>query len=497
MSQHAVVIGSGMGGLTAARLLQKRGYEVTVLEQHYRPGGLLHRFFRKEGAFDTGFHYCGGIGPGQPLGQALRHLGVMDKLEFHPLDPDGFDILRFPDAEIRVPAGWEAYTERMVETFPHEERGLREVIARMQTAVDAYGLYRFQQTMDLSPLLDVEGISLETALCQHLTDPRARAALTGHAVLYGVPPREAPFGQHALIMDHFLSGPHALVGGGDRLGLALTRRIRADGGKVRLRTEATHIEVEGGEAKAVWAGEERIEADVVISNLHPRLTLQLLPEHATRKAYKTRVAETRVGYAHLGVYMTVDGRVPSIGRANFYGHPSWDIDTAFREIRRDGSGLYFACSPTEHHGEPYPEVGRILMLFPMLWDQVSAWADTSPDERPAEYVELKQALQEAAVDRLLTDHPDLRGRVRSVESSTPLSTMHYTRSPEGATYGHYHSVDQMGRYRPSATIRVKNLRLVGQGVFSPGVLGATLSAYYALGSMFGDMERTLTELRDA
>ena len=108
MSQHAVVIGSGMGGLTAARLLQKRGYEVTVLEQHYRPGGLLHRFFRKEGAFDTGFHYCGGIAPGQPLGQALRHLGVMDKLEFHALDPDGFDILRFPDAEIRVPAGWEA-----------------------------------------------------------------------------------------------------------------------------------------------------------------------------------------------------------------------------------------------------------------------------------------------------------------------------------------------------------------------------------------------------
>ena len=83
MSPHAVIIGAGMGGLTSARILQKRGYRVTVLEQHYRPGGFLHRFFRQGRPYDTGFHYCGSVAAGQPLGQALRHLGVFDDLDFH------------------------------------------------------------------------------------------------------------------------------------------------------------------------------------------------------------------------------------------------------------------------------------------------------------------------------------------------------------------------------------------------------------------------------
>ncbi len=486
-----------MGGLTAARLLQKRGYRVTVLEQHYRPGGLLHRFFRKEGAFDTGFHYCGGVGEGQPLGQALRHLGVFDALHFSPLDPDGFDVLRFPDLEFRVPATWEAYTQRMVEQFPHDAEGLCALLGRMRSTVDAYGLYRFQATRDPSLIVEAEAVSLEQVAREHVRDHRARAALSGHAVLYGVPPREAPFGQHALILDHFLSGPNALIGGGDKLGLTLSRAIRAAGGQVRLRTPATAIEVEDGVCHAVWAGEERIEADVVVSNLHPRLTLALLSETATRKAYRTRVSQTRVGFAHFGVYLTVAGRAPSLGRSNFYGHPSWDIDESFREIRPDGSGLYFACAPSEHHGAPYPDTGRILMMFPMRWEQVAHWAGSAPDARPAAYLELKQALQERAIERLVTDHPDLRGRVLTAESSTPLSTEQFTRSPEGAIYGHYHSVDQMGRYRPASNVRIRNLSLVGQGVFSPGVLGATLSAYYALGSMFGDLPRLLAELRSA
>ena len=112
---RAIVIGSGMGGLTAAILLQSHGYDVTVVEQHYRPGGFLHRFFHDGAAYDTGFHYCGGIDAGQPLGQCLRHLGVFGALEFSALDPDGFDRLVFPDGEFRVPIGLDAFRDRLVE----------------------------------------------------------------------------------------------------------------------------------------------------------------------------------------------------------------------------------------------------------------------------------------------------------------------------------------------------------------------------------------------
>ena len=203
----AVVIGSGMGGLTSALLLQQRGYDVTVLEQHYRPGGMLHRFFRKGGAaFDTGFHYCGSVDAGQPLGQILRHLGVYDELEFHRLDPDGFDRLRFPDFTMDVPEGWGPFQARLQERFPHEAAGIAKVIAAMRHSVEAYTLYRMQPLEDPAALLEAEGALLVDVVRQHVRDPRVESVLTGQAILYGVKPTEASLGVHSLIMDHFLNG---------------------------------------------------------------------------------------------------------------------------------------------------------------------------------------------------------------------------------------------------------------------------------------------------
>ena len=489
--KRVVVIGSGMGGLTAARLLQLRGMDVTVLEQHYRPGGMLHRFYRPGAAFDTGFHYCGGIDAGQPLGQALRHLGVFDRLRFHALDPDGFDVLRFGADEVRIPTGWDRYTERLIGLFPAEEASIHAVIGEMRRAVDAYGAYRMRAESDLAAVLDVEGRSLASLLDHHVRDPHLRMVLIGQAVLYGVPPEDAPVGLHSLILDHFLAGAYTIEGGGDAL--ALVRTIRAAGGRVLLRSAATSIEVRDGSATAVLVGEQRYEADLVVSNLHPRLTLGLLPEDATRKAYRTRVADTVVGHAHLGVYLTIRGRAESLGNANFYGHPSWDPADAALDIAPGRTGVYFASAPSEHTSAPDAERGVVLMLFPMQWSQVARWAGETP--RSPEYVAYKDALLATALDRLERDHPSLRGRVISAEVSTPLTTEHFTHSPEGATYGHYHSVAQMGRYRPSQTLRVKNVRLVGQGVSNPGILGTTLSAYHAVGHELGDPAGLLAELR--
>lgn len=493
--KRAVVIGSGMGGLTSALLLQKKGYEVTVLEQHTRPGGMMHRFFREGIAYDTGFHYCGSIASGQPLGQIFRHLGIFDSLEFHSLDPDGFDLLQFPDRTLRVPTGWLAYRQRMQESFPHEAKGIESFLAELERAVDAYGLYRLNSEQNIERLLEVEGKRLLDAMLEHVSDPKLISALAGQCVLYGTPPNEASFGVHALIMDHFLQGAHTIRGGGDKLAMTLTRAIRKAGGKVQLRTAAVQIEVEDRRAKAVHTAEgERLEADLVVSNLHPLLTLDLLPESATRKAYRSRVRGNRVGYAHLGVYLEIDGPAESFGNHNIYRHTSWDADRTYLSTAPGEMGLYFASSPTQHgrSGDP----GVVLMITPLDWNNMSQWADTAHGDRPPAYLEYKAALKETAIDMLLRDHPSLRGRIKRSEASTPLSTQHFTRTPNGATYGHLHSCDQMGRYRPSQRTRVQNLMLVGQGVFSPGILGTAVSAYYAMGQRFG-LEELMKELREA
>jgi len=496
MSKKAVIIGSGMGGLTSALLLQQQGYEVTVLEQHTRPGGMLHRFFREGTAYDTGFHYCGSVDAGQPLGQILRHLGVFDALEFDSLDPDGFDQLAFPDLTFRVPTGWEAYRNRLIETFPHEAVGIAGFLDALRRSMDAYGLYRMEATLDIEHLMQVEGAALLDVIRSHIRDPRVASVLCGQSVLYGVPPAEASFGVHALILDHFLQGAFTIRGGGDKLAMSLTRTIRRGGGKVRLETTACSVEVEGLQASAVHttAG-ERLEADIVVSNLHPRLTLDLLPEIATRRAYRSRVAGNQIGHGHLGVYLEIDGAVPELGRHNYYRHTSWDPTYAYREITPQSVGMYFASAPSEHHPRKPDQPGVVLMLSPLSWDTVAPYA-SAPGERPEAYLELKQRLLDSAVRALISDFPTLDGRIARAEASTPLTTEYFTRSPQGATYGHLHSVGQMGRYRPSQRTRVRNLVMVGQGVFSPGVLGTALSAYYAVGHLIG-LEALLDGLRRA
>ena len=103
-SFDVIVVGAGIGGLVSAALLARQGRSVLVLDRHVVAGGNATIFRRRGYEFDVGLHYVGGCHEDGVLPRILRAAGAGD-IVFEELDPDGFDVLVFPDLQFRIPRG--------------------------------------------------------------------------------------------------------------------------------------------------------------------------------------------------------------------------------------------------------------------------------------------------------------------------------------------------------------------------------------------------------
>lgn len=114
MSKSAVIVGAGLGGLLCGRILTRAGWQVTILEQWIQAGGALQTFVRGGIRFDTGFHSVGGLGPGEPLEQIFRPLGLMG-LPWKQVEPDALDPGTLPF--LRLNTACQEEMDHIVATF--------------------------------------------------------------------------------------------------------------------------------------------------------------------------------------------------------------------------------------------------------------------------------------------------------------------------------------------------------------------------------------------
>lgn len=286
---HAVVIGSGFGGLAAAVRLAAKGWRVTVLEKLDAPGGRAYVHRQNGHTFDAGPTIITVPFLFEELWK-LAGRTFSDDVTLKPLDPfyrirfadgDHFDYSGDPDkqrAEVRriSPSDAAGY-----------ERFMAEADRCYRIGFEALGDKAFDTVADLvkaSPaILKMRGWrSLHHMVASHLKHPKLRMAMSLQSLLIGGNPFSVTCIYALINALERLYGVHWAVGGTGQLIAGLVDLLEGQGGVLRCNAEVRRIEVDQGVATGVTlASGERIAADIVVSNADTAWTYRHLidPQH--------------------------------------------------------------------------------------------------------------------------------------------------------------------------------------------------------------------------
>ncbi|CAA9516298.1 MAG: hypothetical protein AVDCRST_MAG85-2631 [uncultured Solirubrobacteraceae bacterium] len=523
-----VVIGSGLGGLSSGAYLAANGQRVLVCEQYDVAGGCSQVFRRKrEWQFDVGLHYVGGVHRGE-IGSVLRGVGLEGRMEWIEMDPDGFDTLLFPQHEVRVPKGWDAYAGRLREAFPSEGegldrclrilRGVAEQLRNVPMPKSKLDLLRFPFRAGTVVAWGMH--SLDDLFDHCRLSAEARAVIVAQSGDYATPPSRTPVALHAGLLDHYLDeGAFYLRGGGQTLAAHLLDVIHTHGGRVRTHARVEHIAVADGRVRGVrlQTGEE-IRADAVVSTADIKQTYtRLLDRTAVSSRFRERVRSFRMATPLFCVYLGIDRDLrDAMPNTNYWCHPDYDPEGAYAKATSGEIGerppVYITSATVKDpDGHGHAPAGCSTLEL-MTWTTPSTDAWGVPGLEPATdryskddaYRQTKTALSERLIDVAEDVLGDLRPHIRWQEAATPLTHERYTLSTDGASYGIELATDQTGPRRPAARTPVGGLYLAGAsarsghgivGALSGGreaasqVLDRDLAAEVRKGAVFADVDR--------
>jgi len=498
MSRYDVIlIGSGMSSLTCAALLSKKGKSVLVLEQHTKVGGYMHCFSRFGDRFDTGAHYVGAMDPGQPFHALLSYLDVYDSELFVPLNPEGFDVLHFPEFETRFPKGYDAVIARLSDQFPEEAVAIQKYFSKIREVVAHFPTYEFSDLADMN----VMAAALETPLTsvvESLTSNRSlQCVFYSYCTLHAVEPKDVSFGMHAVVTDSLIRGPYGFAKGGDALARKFVQVIQRNGGQVLTKKRVASIENVGRLAHAVVTADgERYESDWVISGIHPKRTVELVSDQsAFSPAFRDRLAKLKESVGLFGLYASCHQQPDIDPLRNYYYFSSSDPSAFLKsgELNASTSPIFLASAARSPGQTRNAFTVNLYAASPIVW--FDAWRETRWGKRPEAYEAAKNDYGDQLLNIVEKYQPGFRSTISKSVASSPITNLHYNGSPEGSAYGLYHSIENGGARSFGPRSHIANLLLTGQSCLFPGLLGAAVSALRTSGHILG-IKPILKELRE-
>ena len=479
--KKAIVIGSGLGGLSTAVVLAKNGYHATVLEQGVQAGGCLQCFTRGGARFETGMHFIGSAGEGQVLHQLLRYLEVDRRLRLSPLDANGYDVVSLRGRHYRFAQGRQAFIDTLAAQFPAEREGLERLWDLIDEVAQASSFQHMQSTQtDDAVNARYQLLSINEVVDSVIADPELRNVLVGNLPLYAAERDKTPFSTYAFIMSFYNQSAYRIVGGSEQLARALYDVISKYGGEVLTRRRVTEILCDDRRATGVRCADGSLyEGDLVVSAIHPQRTIELVHSSLLRPAYRQRIAQLRNTVGGFAVYVKFrEGEVPYMNH-NFYGYRQdspWGCETYDEATWPKGYLYMHFC---EQPDMVWARSGVILSYMQM--GDVERWSHTTVGHRGADYEHFKREHAERLLAAVEEEFPHLRQHIEAYYTSTPLTYRDYTGTEGGSMYGVAKDIHAGPASRVHHRTRIPNLLLAGQNVNSHGILGTLVGTLVACG----------------
>jgi len=485
-----IVVGSGMGGMTAAAALTRTGHKVLLLEKSDILGGQTHSFSRKGFSWDTGVHYIGGLGPDD------NARGLLDWLTDEPIEMASmgavYDTLHIGDApplQLSRPA--EAQKLDLKERFPEEGDAIDAWFDAMREGNEAGEAAVTMRAMP-DPFAAATkwlkrrkiarwcGRTTAEVANEITNNPELARVFSAQWGDFGGRPSTASFAMHAMTVGSYLeSGARYPVGGAKSLAEHLLPVISNAGGEARASVNVTSLLFEKDRVVGVKTSDgEEFRANAVISNIGARETVdRLLPAEHQYQAWTDEIRSFEPSLCHFSLFLGFSGDIKAAGatKSNHWIYPNGETDAVWSDAPNGAPpGLYvsFASLKDPAH-DPGPErlhCGEAVAWTD--WSTVERWAGMPPDERGEAYAEFKREVETAMFEMFTAYFPQLADLVVFRELATPLATVAFTNHIEGAFYG----LEATPRRILSDALRmktpVKGLYLSGQDVVTQGILGA-------------------------
>lgn len=478
-----VIIGSGLGGLSTGVVLAKNGYDVTVLEKEPVIGGCLQCFTRRGKTFETGMHFIGSAAKGQTLDLLMRYLEIDNKVTLSPLTPEAYETVCIDGKRYNFAMGRENFIHQMTEYFPHQKKNLERYFDLIEQVAQASSVYSMTDSdSNAAVTTEFQLRSVDEVVASVIDDTLLQKVLVGNLPLYAGERGKTPFATHAFIMDFYNKSAFRLAGGSDSIAHALRDTIERYGGRVLAGCEVTAVKCNDERATSVIVnGTDEVDADYVISDIHPQRLMQLVDSKLLRPAFRKRVDNMPNTVSCFTVYLDFKDSAMPYMNANFYGYnygTPWDCEKYDEATWPKGYLYMHLC---HEDGAKFASTGEIICYMSMK--DVEQWKGTHVGHRGKDYEEFKRRKAELLIDSLEKQFPGFRDTIRHYYTSSPLTYLDYTAAPEGCMYGVAKDINLGAACRVHHRTKIPNLLLTGQNVNSHGMLGVLVGTIVTCGEL--------------